>query len=65
MDFSIDIFDFRNINKYCEFYSGKNIKISILKPDRKNVGCGHLRIIFVREKDFEVEFLLSYEDYIK
>ena len=65
MNFSTDIFDFRNIKKYCEFYSGKNIKINILQPDRKNIGCGNLRIIFVREKDLEVEFLLSYEDYVK
>ena len=65
MNFSTDIFDFKNIKKYCEFYSDKMIKISILKPDRKNIGCGHLRIIFVRKKDFEIEFLLSYEDYTK
>ncbi len=65
MDFSTDILEFRNIKKYCEFYSGKMIKISILKPDKKNIGFGHLRIIFVRENDFEIQFLLSYEDYTK
>jgi hypothetical protein len=65
MNFSTDIFDFRNIKKYCEFYSGKRIKISILKPDRKNIASGNLRIIFVRENEVDVEFLLSYEDYVK
>ncbi len=65
MDFSTDIFYFRDIKRYFDFYSGKKIKINILKPDRKNIGFGNLRIIFVRESEIEVEFLLSYEDYTK
>ena len=65
MDFSTYIFEFRDIKRYFDFYLGKRIKINILKPDRKNIGLGKLRIIFVRENEIEVEFILSYEDYTK
>ena len=59
MDLSSRIYD----RDALESYRNKSIRIRITKPDRKKFGKGALRILFVRETDAEVLFILSYEDY--